>query len=47
MRIFVEPDISISDEVATFLVAILENGVGDSIKEDVRVSACSATSLFM
>ena len=38
MRIFVEPDISISDEVATFLVAILESGVGDSIKEDVRVN---------
>ena len=38
MRIFVERDISISDEVASFLVAILESGVGDSIKEDVRVN---------
>ena len=38
MRFFHESDISISEEIAAFLVAILESGVGDNIKEDVRVN---------
>lgn len=38
MKIILEREISISTEVASFLVSVLETGVGDNIKEDVRAN---------
>lgn len=38
MKIILEREISISTEVASFLVSVLETGVGDNIKEDIRAN---------
>lgn len=38
MKIIVESEIYISAEVASFLVSVLETGVGDNIKEDIRTN---------